>query len=326
MTDDLVIPEKSKLTNQYYVTVSNLNFNVAIDKDKPQKKLTSALDFAVPKDETSGEVEKELKAVKDRDDADIYFAGEITRASGTNFVGSVDTKLQYPICCEAQHTITPFFDLRANSDPEADPDSVKFGLMWDWRFYRSGGTNAISRNLVGSSWQNTGKIESERDFDNTNFLWDTRVQFLSKVWTAREGNVRFWLDPFVGAELGKNLKSPVAEADGQGLARILVGSRLNFQWELGLTNLDSITLESSYIRRILLKREVGFEKAEDDSLRAVNFGTNPRQWAEAKLAFNVRKFFGLYIGYEYGEQPPSYKLVDHRMKLGLLFRTVIKNK
>ncbi len=71
-------------------------------------------------------------------------------------------------------------------------------------------------------------------------------------------------------------------------------------------------------------REVYFEKAEDDELRPAFFGRNPRDWIEAKLSFNFSDAFGAYVGYEYGQQPPSYKLVDHRMKIGLIYKVAFK--
>jgi hypothetical protein len=125
-------------------------------------------------------------------------------------------------------------------------------------------------------------------------------------------------------EVGKNLNSPVSEAEGRGLARLMFGTTFNLAFKRrGDVPLKRFGIEANYVRRILLKREVYFEEAEDDTLQAVTFGTNPRDWVEAKFYFKFNKFFDGYVGYEYGEKPPSYKLVDHRMKFGLVYKSKI---
>jgi len=69
-----------------------------------------------------------------------------------------------------------------------------------------------------------------------------------------------------------------------------------------------------------MKRELGFEVNDDKTLSLTQFGRTPRDWIEAKIDFGINKFFAPYIGYEWGQVPPSYKLIDHRVKIGLSYK------
>ncbi|HVG20533.1 MAG TPA: hypothetical protein VNI02_15895 [Blastocatellia bacterium] len=268
-----------------------------------------------------------LEEAEDRDHADLYLAGELARASGTDFTGSVDIKVRKRILKTLGrneqgkggkvHSFAPFFDLIGSSDPEADPDTMKFGLEWMIPY------NYLSALTSGFRWKNIGRIESDRDFDNTNFAFASRLQILSRVVYPGETS-RFFFKPFFGAEVGKNLKSPVREAEGRAIARLLFGTNFNLVFDIGDSDSQSIALESSYERRILLRREVGFKEVKDVGLVPVDFGTRPRDWAEAKLRFMFSKTFGGYIGYQWGELPPAYKLSNHQLKMGLIFMARIK--
>ena len=39
-----------------------------------------------------------------------------------------------------------------------------------------------------------------------------------------------------------------------------------------------------------------------------------------KVSYRVNKFFEVFTAYEWGEVPPSYKLVDHRFRLGFAYK------
>jgi hypothetical protein len=48
--------------------------------------------------------------------------------------------------------------------------------------------------------------------------------------------------------------------------------------------------------------------------------------ASVKLRFMFTKTFGGYIGYQWGELPPAYKLSNHQLKMGLIFMARIKRR
>jgi len=93
-----------------------------------------------------------------------------------------------------------------------------------------------------------------------------------------------------------------------------------------ISGFQSISLETTYERRMLMKREVSFMQLPDKTLKAVSFGRTPRDWVDTKLIFKFSDLFGAFIGYQYGQQPPLYKLVDHGLKLGLTFRAKLKSE
>jgi hypothetical protein len=194
---------------------------------------------------------------------------------------------------------------------------------------------SASSPVSGILWYNTAQIEGDRDFDNFNAIWKTQFRFRMKnlFFSRKRGDTAFAVFiPFIGAELGKNLDSPVSEAKGRGVARILVGSELYVRLYQGETSFARVTLDGRYERRWPLLSEVGLrdttvtdENGEEvEKTVAAFFGKKPRQWAEASLNYNLSEFFGIFAGYEYGELPPGYKLVDHAFKIGVKFKARIK--
>jgi hypothetical protein len=304
-------------TQRYYVQALGLSA-----KGKPVEQALLAPLPVKPKEEPStgggDSGGSKYDTATDRDEANVYVSGEVSRASGTDFTGTADIKIKQPVMYRdfwgTSHEISPLFDLIASNDPKADPDTMKLGVDWLAQVVGTKGR------LQGIFWDNDGKFETERDFDNVNLTWGSRLTFAPRPWQDRRAEkVLFYVRPFVGAELGKNLKSPVAEADGGGIARLYVGTTLNLRFPLKSMGKDSaLSLEANYERRWPLKREVSFEENDDGTLKAVTFGTNPRDWVDAKFIFKFNKFFGPFVGYQYGEQPPSFKLVDHQFKAGFI--------
>lgn len=283
---------------------------------KEIERTTQALTFVAPPTAQSTTAttatprDRVLSKANDRDEADVFFSGEVSRASGTAFTGTIDLKLGYPQYLDfwkRSHIVTPLFQLKASSDPKADADSLKLGGEWKVPLRD---TLYLKNSLL---------IESQRNFRNTNFIAGSRFMLLPRVATFGQLNFK----PFLGAEVGKNLVSPVSAAEGKALARVLTGAYLNLNFKLGLPAIKAIGFEGTYERRILLRREVGFKTVEEEGkeprLVLVEYGKRPRQWAEAKLKFRFSELVGTYVGYEYGELPPAYKLVNHQLKVGLTF-------
>jgi hypothetical protein len=301
-------------TNRYHVQSERQTV-----EGKPVKDTLLAL-LPVKAEEAAGagSDESDYEATTDRDESNIYIGGELTRASGTDFNVTADVKIEEPIkhldFWGTSHELAPIFDIIVSSDPKADPDTLKFGGSLDSQVI---GTKGRTQ---GVFWKNEGAFEAERDFDNVNLTWGSRFTWALRPWQDRRAEkVLFYVRPFIETELGKNLKSPVAEADGGTIARVVAGSSLNLRFPFRKFDKDgAFSLAAIYERRWPLKREVSFEENDDGALKAVTFGTNPRDWVDAKFIFTVNKFFGPFIGYQYGSQPPSFKLVDHQMKIGFL--------
>jgi len=278
-----------------------------------------------------------FKAAKGREDAHLYFAGEINRASGTPFSGSVDLKIELPLSAlrTPRHEVLPFLDLKASNDPEADPDTIKVGVESKLIVAQAGLEYSAGSPVLGIAWYNSGKVEGDRDFNNTNLVFSSKFLFpLRPVFITPATRDRAFIafTPFVGLEAGKNLASPVGVAKGRGLARILVGSNVFARLYQGKESFARLTLDGVYERRWPLRAEVGFrdatvevENGKDETIQVpAFFGSGPRQWAEAKLNYNFNEFFGVFTGYQYGELPPAYKLVDHSFRFGLVVKAKLK--
>lgn len=205
-----------------------------------------------------------------------------------------------------------YFKLSANTDVEADPDNMEIGFNF---------ARVVGRHFY---WDNDVKIESQRDFKNTNFIYSTRG-----IWrpagvslTKKDGDATsiLFFRPYIGAEVGKNLRSPIVVADGDGIARILAGADLRLNIPVNEDKGQEINWTNSYTRRWLLSDELSFKADDDGVLQLVRFGKRPRDYVKSKVDFSFNKFFGAFIEYDWGQLPPSYKFVDHRFRVGLFYK------
>jgi hypothetical protein len=256
-------------------------------------------------------VKNEVKEIKD---ADVYIDGEMRGVRKKRVIFSTNIKLQ-KLTTKGDWTYTPygFFKLSASSDPKADPDSMNFGFNFGY---------TINNHLF---WDNEVKIESERDFENSNLIYSTRGVFtpagvaLTEKSDGTPTSVIFFR-PYIGAEIGKNLLSPVSAADGDGIARVLAGADLRINVPINDEKGQAVNWTTSYTRRWLLTDELGYEADDDGTLQLTRFGKSPRDYFKSKADFSFNKLFGAFVEYDWGQVPPSYKLVDHKFRVGFFYK------
>lgn len=269
-----------------------------------------------------GEPDEE-DAPEGRDDANVYVAGALSTSSGSGLHGTIDMKLRRTIHqtdtvrnpdASVINDVRLSTDFRASGDPDADPDSLNFGVEWeaDLRGANDKGPLNYLHHYVYP------KIESERDFGNTNAIIDHNLKFglrrpFPKTWAPV-------ITPFIGHELGKNLQSPLDEAEGGSIYRLKAGTFFNLYFEPAMKGIETIEIDAEYTRRWPLRRELFFEE-NDDGLSLLEISKRPRDYVRANLNFFFRDNFGATVGYEYGELPPSFKLVNHKFKIGLIYKT-----
>lgn len=309
----------------YFVTAANLTFGnkpvkgmLQAKLEKPPSGLPSA---GLPAGTTNPTPHPFVfSKSKGRQDSNIYIAGEVSGASGKGPFTSLDAKFLLPFLVKEfrgrVHTFSPFFDLRASTNPSSDPDSANMGLLWEWPVLP--GSGGVFGDLF---WENSGKFEAQRDFENNNIVWESR--FVATLNLLNNEKTQIFLDPFLGTELGTNLDSPVKEAEGRAVSRVFAGATLSLIPFRRRESTDIISLEASYIRRWPLKEEVSFTEDKDGNLKPLFIGTSPREFVDTKVNFQFNNFFGVFAGYEYGELPPSYKLIDHRFRIGLVYKAKI---
>lgn len=317
----------------YHVYITGLSFGgqqtaapleepLSIDARTFEEREQARVASGQPPQETSiaeKNAERTVTAANGRGDSNLYVSGLITGASGQDVQGSVDIKFEYPRWSKVGSRwirFAPAFDLKASTDPRGDPDSLKLGFdmsFFAWR-YAGDDFSAPFRRLW---WLNSAKIESNREFDNTNLFWESRFTLLSKTYIS--DSATFYWRPFFGHELGANLKSPLAAAEGRFLYRPLAGATLGLLFPVH-SGLQGVSLEASYIRRWPLRRETTFTEDGSGQLQLARFGKGPKDYLKTGLNLDITKALAATLSYEYGELPPLYKLVDHKFGVGLTYK------
>jgi hypothetical protein len=302
---------KLELAKRYQV-IADVKNN---DAGKPNVTLIGDVILIDPNATQSHKEKVEAKSV---DPSDVYLSGELNGAHREKTRYSTKIKLQKPFLFDQNRqnwSHRPFFKLNASTDPDADPDKMETGWAVDY----------IAKSCVivkSCVFTNAVKLESERDFDNTNFIYDTRLTFLPIARPkGADKRVKVFFNPFLGGEFGKNLKSPLKAAQGDGIARLLAGADIRLAFFLHEDSDEpEINWTTSYERRWLLTDELSFKTDDDGNLVLRTFGKSPRDYVSSKVSYKFSKFFETFLEYEWGQVPPSYKLVDHRFRLGFAYK------
>lgn len=260
---------------------------------------------------------------KGRDDSNVYLSGQIEGANGSSPQFSADIKLESPFdTATFFQELGPYFNLKASTAKAADANSMNFGLKLRHSFpfpvrLKKGTTELADKQplLSGIVWDLTPGFESDRRFDNVNVVLGNRLSFVPRVF----GNSnRIYFQPFIGFELGRNLKNPVDEAEDRGIARGTVGGSLYLN--LVPKAEKALTFQIDYIRRFLLLREVSFTEDDDKKLVPLAVGRGPRDHVKVALEYGFTDFLGTTLSYEYGRLPPNFQLVDHKYGFGLTYK------
>jgi hypothetical protein len=259
-----------------------------------------------------------------RDDSNVYLSGEIEGAHKSKTQFTSDVKIDIPLASAGVFDrIGPYFSMKASTAKDADANSLKFGAKLRHSHNISRPSDPTTHQFIGDDRRVlTGLVfdlipgfESDRRFNNVNTLLDTRLYFIPRV---QGGTHHLYFQPFVGYEIGRNIKSPVAAAEGHGLSRPYFGSSLYLR--LMPKTFSGASLQVDYVRRFLLRREFGFK--EDDSGKPVllDVGRGPRDYLKAAFSLDFSDFTGLTISYEHGRVPPNFQLVDSKFAFGIVYK------
>lgn len=258
---------------------------------------------------------------KGKDDANVYVATQINAAIDADPNYSIDAKLEIPfrtfrIGRRIQNSGLTF-STQISDAPKADPDSMKFGTYWRTFIWDCGphcGTGTWFRRL---QWRNDLQSESNKDFTNTNVVWPTALRLVSKTWGS---SIEFGVRPYIGNELGFNINSPLPELENRMVDRPLAGLNSLLLVPTELSVLNSLSWETLYERRWPLRNELVLQENDDGTLKSANFGTGPKDYVKSSLTAGFGAYFGLTFSYEYGQLPPSFKLIDHAFKVEITFK------
>lgn len=251
---------------------------------------------------------------EDRNDSNVYLAGSLEGARGGKPNFSADIKIEVPYVINPGKAIDvrPYFNLKSSTAKNGDSDSLNFGGKFRIPFNTSN-----SGPLRYVLWEPAGGFESDRRFGNVNLITSQLLTF-GIPGNANTFKWRARILPYIGFELGRNLKSPVKAAEGRPISRGIVGSTFYLNYDRSEDS--SFSFQVDYVRRFLLRREVSFTKDDDDKLIPLLVGKGPRDYLKATAEYDFSKFTGFTLGYEYGRLPPNFELVNHKYSLGLVFK------
>lgn len=262
----------------------------------------------------NGSTELVNKEAEGRDDANVYLSGEaiVERKQKPEF--SLDIKLQKEMAFNTfPLRVAPFIELKMSNDDSATDKS-------------NGGVRFLgTRNRF--RYEGSAEIETDYKFRVTNFITNQELRYLIPAPRyPKTGTPNAILFPrlFIGAELGANLKSDIPR-DGRGIARLKAGAILTFKLFEPFKKLSFLDLgiqklvwENKFEQRWFLVKEQAYD-TDDDNLILRDFGRKPRGHFSSNLNFMFNDFFGPALKYEWGQLPPLYKKVDHRLTFGLTF-------
>lgn len=303
------------------------------------------------------QVKLPIAAAEGRDDSEFYLAGESITAVGEGPKFSADFKVEREFGADnVPFLYTPFFELKWSNTKE-DTDKLGFGIKFSNSFkfakadknvtedFRTTETLKDAQNNPSLAerqtpkftqikkrrtqaeyflWEGTAQIESTFNFRVTNFITSQEIKYKlrPKIFRSADGEPlgKVNLTPFIGTELGRNLKSPV-ERDERGIVRLKAGATLNLNINkpFGNSFIKAITWENSFTQRWFVLNEQAYEKGENDTLLLRDFGRRPRGYFSSDLQFKLSDYVGFGMKYEWGELPPLYEKVNHRLKVGFTY-------
>ncbi len=341
---DISAPITESGTHALIINLTNplphsVNFNINVNYDGTviaKDCMSPPFVFVVPDPNVAGaggagatKTKIVLEPIPKREDSDIYIEGTIEGASGEKSAFTIDASFGKRFKFSPNNednTWKPFFDIKASTNEDADPDSLAFGV----EFQQATKIDSKPLGITDIFFRETPKFEADRNFRNVNLVGDFRMHFISDNLAGTIGRVSYDIVPFFGIELGKNLKSPVDEADGNGIARPLIGANLFanlYTWSAGQNEYaKALTFETLYERRWPLTGEVALDDDDDGNPVGLQISRKPHDYVKSSLTFDFARNFGFKASYEYGSLPPLFKLVDHKFSLGLVFKGVFARK
>lgn len=324
-------PEADPLLNhEYALYVTNFKFD---DCKSLQTVVTSAsVQTKRPKSQIA-----EYSPSTTRDDSDFYLAPTVDGASGTTASYTADVKLQFRVAIVAplfgviqpQNAPTryvyrpgvnfvPGIDLKASSNPKEDGNSVLFNLPFEIVAPTSSDRfQSLSRLLPAIISKPSFVAEADKKFHDINSIFSNSEYFVMRGFGE---TVQFVPEPFIGVETGSNLKAQAAKTYPNGILRATFGMHVGFLIFAKSKTKPLFTIESDYVRRLLLEAEPVFTQDSKGNLVLASVGTQPRDHVTNKLSYDLTSYVALSIGHEYGELPPVYTKVDNKYTFGIVFK------
>ena len=248
--------------------------------------------------------------------SDIYLAGSLVSAKGTDMIYSWDIKLAYPKLINKDLgggkkwlSLCPLVEFVANQGTDSNPDRGEIAGQVSYKFDSPNWQRAIT----DLQWFTDIGAEFDRDIDTRNFNMSSFLRLLFKTF----GRNKYAFVPEVefGLEFGRNFQNKISEKGSGNFARVYLG--FNVYQELGSEN---IVLLVNYQFRGLLRNEVFSEKIEDEFSRSLT--KKARHYIEIGISIPIGKLLSITSKFKRGSLPPAFTYVDNQFSVNLEFKAV----
>jgi hypothetical protein len=271
-----------------------------------------------------------------RDDSDFYLAPTIDGASGSKASYTLDGKFQYRRAWIAPQfgtnttyrpgiSFTPGMSVKISSNPKQDGDSVNIRAPLEvLTIVDPISLPTLAKILPAVISRPSFVVEADKKFHDVNAIFSDGEYFVLHGFDS--GPLQIVTEPMIGLEAGSNLKAQTARTYPSAILRADLGLRVVatiFQPSKGK---PLFSLESNYIRRLLLHPEPVYTQDSKGNLVLLSVGINPRDHVDVKLTYNLTAYVGISLGYEYGELSPVYTKVDNKYTLGITFKGQLQYK
>jgi len=266
----------------------------------------------------------------DKKDADIDIAGGFQAGANARPEYFWSVQAVYPIPIAYRYgTIAPVFIGEASQQRNADPDSLKAGVLYDKRWPISGRSGfAILADLLAYEFERKinkeavlidGEIVKGQSLEkNSNLMWTASLRYING-WR----HLNFTLG-FAGFEVGKSLSRTVKQASREDASQTVARPKFDVDAYKVLFGGERrlLTFDGHYTVRFPLTQEP-FLKAEENGgkmyLTAV-----PRHWLNLNVGLLLTDGVDILAQYKYGSLPPSFEFVDHQVTVG--FNLLLRKK
>jgi len=324
------------LDHTYYLSAENIKFD---DCSKPQGEIAPVIVLTKRKTAPAAASTPSTS----RDDSDFYFAPTIDGASGSKAAYTLDSKLQLRKAFVAPRfgaqpdptkpkltyrpglSFTPGVDLKISSNPKEDGNSVTFQVPLEVLTILPPSSFPGLSKAVPAVISRPGFVaEADKKFHDVNAVFSDGEYFVLRGWHVSA--VQVVPEPMVGLETGSNLKEQHVATYPESILRANFGFRVVMTVFQPSKSKPLFSIESNYIRRLLLHPEPVYTQDSKGNLVLSSVGTNPRDHVDVKVTYNLTSYVGLSLGYEYGELPPVYTKVDNKYTFGITFKGQLQYK
>jgi hypothetical protein len=277
-----------------------------------------------------------VSASTSRDDSDFYFAPTIDGSSGSKLAYTLDVKAQFRKALLSPRfgtntsyrpglSLAPGIDLKISSNPQEDGDSVTFQAPLEVLTIVDPTAFSGLAKIVPALISRPGFVaEADKKFHNVNGLFSDGEYLVLRGFGGEK--VQVIPEPIIGFETGSNLKEQQAGTYPESILRTNFGMRLVMTMFQPSKAKPLFSIESNYIRRLLLHPEPVYAEDANGNLILSSVGTNPRDDVYLKASYDLTSYVGLSLGYEYGELPPIYTKVDNKYTFGITFKGQLQYK